>query len=444
MKKLILFALPLIIIFLFFIIYPRINKTDAQIITAPVSKGEFKINLFLKGELKATKTTNISSTIEGKVIDLVPDGSIVEKGQPVAWMEREELERKVEEEKANLEIAKLNLEKALQDSDYDAKVNELALKEAEAKVEYHKARLQNAKNELEKTKRMVEANLSPRKALEEAELNMISEELQLKNAEITLQKAKNSIITQGELKKAEVEKARIEVEKAEYEYEMAREMLENTIIKSPRNGLVVYKEVWKGGDFGKVQAGDSLWRGQAFMEIPDLSEMVVEVLVDEVDISRLDLNMPAFIQLPSFPDKNLTGKIVKFSTLAKELGVDTHWRAEKKSTGRKVFEVDISINEKIPSLRPGLTAQVEIIIKKIPEVISIPIEALFKDDKEEYVYILDGKKPVKVLVKSGETNFHNVVILSGLTGKERVCLVNPYKSPELKVERPEMKNEKQI
>ena len=88
---------------------------------------------------------------------------------------------------------------------------------------------------------------------------------------------------------AELDKQRVEVERAREKLQAAKNDLEQMTITATIPGLVVYLEIWKGGQQAKVQEGDSPWPGQGLINLPDLTEMQVETTVSEVDIQKVQV-----------------------------------------------------------------------------------------------------------------------------------------------------------
>ncbi len=408
--------------------FPALSGKHSNLPMAEARRGSFRVVLHQLGELKAVHSVSITSNTSGELADLIPEGSIVEKDQPVAWIETGELEKESERFRTSLEIAKKRLQKAEEEALLDKKLNEMAVQEAEADLEYRQTQLKNAENNLTKVHRLVNANLMPRKAIEEAELKKMSEDLQVKNGEIALQKSRDQQTSQLAMKKADLESARIEVEKAQADYDHATDQLAKAVIRAPTSGIVLYNKIWKGGKMEKVSIGSQVGPWNPILEIPDLSEMELITLVDEIDISRLALDMPASVTLDAFPEIRLTGSVSRVSTLAKEMGQDVGWGQERKSTGRKVFEVAIRINEKVAELRPGITGLVEILIQEFDDVLMVPIESVFSNDQQTYVYGLSLGTPKKISVTCGMANEFDIIIEEGLDVGDRVFLSDPSRS----------------
>ena len=135
----------------------------------------------------------------------------------------------------------------------------------------------------------------------------------------------------------------------------------------------------------KVQEGDSPWPGQGLINIPDLSEMVVKATVSEVDASQVDSGQSVLVTLDAFPDIQFNGIVNSKSTLAR-----------RKEPGSKinVFDVEVGILDHDDRIKPGMSASSKVIIESIPEIVSVPLEAVFEDEGEVFVYLDNKKKQI--------------------------------------------------
>ena len=163
----------------------------------------------------------------------------------------------------------------------------------------------------------------------------------------------------------------------------------------------------------KVQEGDSPWSGQGLVNLPDLSEMVVKGTVSEVDASKVDPGQKVIVTLDAFPDETYRGIVTKKSTLA---------RRKDPNSKINVFDVEIAIEDETDQLKPGMSAAARIVIHRLQDVVSVPLEAVFERDGRTVVYF-ENKKAQEVQV--GRRNDMSIEILEGLNGTETICLVNP-------------------
>ena len=217
---------------------------------------------------------------------------------------------------------------------------------------------------------------------------------------------------------ADIKKQRVEVDKAEETKDAATRDLQKMTINAPIPGLVVFLEIWKGSSMEKLQEGDAPWGGQGLLNLPDLSTMIVEAAVSEVDVSKVALGQPAEIRLDAIPGPVFTGKVSEISTLA-----------HRKDRGSQinVFDVNIRIDSADTRLKPGMSAKVDIIIDTFEDVLAVPIEAVFERDDTTIVYTEGGKK---IPVALGTRNDNSVIIDSGLKEGEVICLIDPTRKIE--------------
>jgi len=354
---------------------------STDIPTALASKGEFVISQKANGSVDAKRAYTMSAPrIRGLQITwLAPEGSMVKEGDPVIKFDATQQQVDLTDNESALKIAKTTLERAQGEYTIQEKQLNLDLKKAERNYD--------------------EKKHDAPKLAEEAKLEL---ELAQLNFDAKLEQIK-----------ADVEKAKLEVQRAQDKVNLARRELDQLTMNAPIPGMVVYLEIWKGGSMSKVQEGDSPWPGQGLIQLPDLSEMVVNAAVSEVDASEIDSGQTAMVTLDAFPDVQYNGVVTKKSTLAR-----------KKEPGSKinVFDVEIAIVDNDKQIKPGMSASCHIIEDRIPDVVSVPLEAVFEKDGDLVVYLSDKEKRK---VEVGRRNDMNIEVVSGLSGGERICLADP-------------------
>ncbi|HEX9916163.1 MAG TPA: efflux RND transporter periplasmic adaptor subunit [candidate division Zixibacteria bacterium] len=369
----------------------RVFFTKLDIPAAEAHKGEFVISLTEKGELDAKKSISISSPrVRGNLLitKLIPEGTIVEKGDTIMEFDKLELQRNLVDYQANLKIAQANLLKAQGESDLTKKQLQLELDQAEREAK----------------EKQFEAPLIKQEAEKKLELARLKYETNIKSMESDIQKLK------------------IEVDKARYEVERAQDYLSQLTVTAPIPGLVVYLEYWKGGQWGKVQEGDSPWPGQGLINLPDLSMMLTKARVHEVDIDKVKLGQNVNIILESYPETTFTGKVDKIARLAT--------RDAEDNSNINTFDIEIMIDRTDERLKPGMSAKCEIIVDKIPNSIWVPIEAVFEKDNKTVVYVIKGNNFRERQIKVGQRNDTDIIVTEGLKGKEKVALRDPTSKEE--------------
>ena len=398
MKK---FIYPLIIVIIILIGYFALTplfSAAPQIPTVPVEKGEFIISVRSTGSVDAKQAYTITTPrIRGLQITwLAHEGSMVAKGDTIVKFDSSEQLAELEEYGLKLKIAKKNLERQRQ---------EYVIQEKQLKLDLQKAERNYNEKRHEAPKLAQEAKL-------ELELARLNSEVKLE--QIT----------------ADIDKAELEVQQAQEKVNQSQRELNQMTLTAPIPGMIVYLEIWKGGSRGKVQEGDSPWPGQGLINLPNLEDMIVETTVSEVDAAQVDSGQAATITLDAFPDDKFDGVVFNKATLA---------RRKEPGSQIKVFDVEIDILDKDDRIKPGMSASCAIIVERLPDIVHVPLEAVFEKDGEPVVFLENQSKRV---VEVGRRNEQDIEIVSGLEGGERICMLDPtleeYGLPGERATEPEM------
>jgi multidrug efflux pump subunit AcrA (membrane-fusion protein) len=96
----------------------------------------------------------------------------------------------------------------------------------------------------------------------------------------------------------------------------------------------------------------------------------------------------------------------------------------------KVFPVQIKITGKSGNLLPGLTVSCKIIVSEIKDVLFVPIETVFKDQSNEFVYVRTGSVFKRRDVKIGTVNSDFALVKEGLNENEELALTDPFLNKE--------------
>jgi HlyD family secretion protein len=147
-------------------------------------------------------------------------------------------------------------------------------------------------------------------------------------------------------------------------------------VTSPMDGIVIRRPVELGDT---VTSGVSSFNGgTVLMTVADVGTMIIKAGINEVDIGKVRLEQPVKVTLDAYPKIKFAGTIKRIAPAA---------RLEEKV---KVFDVEIAVDRQGAELRTGMTANIDVIGEKREKVLTVPVEALFKKDDSEIVYV---KKP---------------------------------------------------
>lgn len=195
-----------------------------------------------------------------------------------------------------------------------------------------------------------------------------------------------------------------DIEAAEARVAAAESMVSLSWLEAPFNGTVTQTE---------SKVGDLVVSGSKGFRVDDLSELFVKLDVSEVDINRLDVGQRADLTFDAVTGKTYQGEVTAVSSV----GVD--------SGGGVDFEVTIRIIEADESVRPGMTAAVNIIVKEINDILTIPNRAIRLVEGQRIVYLLENDELREVEIEVGASSDVSSEVVSGDIEVGDVVVLNP-------------------
>jgi HlyD family secretion protein len=320
---------------------------DGPVLTA--RRGALRPRLLLTGELEAARALELkvprTRTGQVQVRWMERDGTPVQAGQRLVEFDNTAFTSELEEKRLAASQA----------------ADELARKEAEAESTNAEKVFLVEKNRTEAAKARLRANL-PTEIFSAREVQ--DRQLDLKRAETELAKAEADLDAHRQESAAELKLQRIELEKSRREIREAEKAIAVLSLRAPRDGIVLSAEhPWEGR---KVQEGDSVWPGLTVAVLPDLSSLVVDADLSDVDDGRIAPGMEASCTLDAYPSERFRCRVVEIAPVARE-----------RSTGslRRYFPVRVTLDRLDRRMRPGMSVRVEVLG---PEVrgLTVPREAL--------------------------------------------------------------------
>ncbi|HWX94184.1 MAG TPA: efflux RND transporter periplasmic adaptor subunit [Terriglobales bacterium] len=356
---------------------------------AKVEKGDLAKSVVATGKVEPITKVEIKAKASGIVKKLYVDaGDRVKKGQLLAELDKEEIEARVAQAKAQLEASQAS-----------AKGTEADLERA--KVDAEGVDVPMLKRAYDRAQGMAKEGVVSASALDDAQ----------KNYELALNK-QNVAKAQLLVLKAKIGQAQAQVMQDHANLQQLEEQLGYTTITSPIDGIILSRDVEVGDAVSSILVLGS--SATLVMTLGDTSEVYVKGKVDESDIGKVYMAQPARIKVESFKDKTFNGKVTKISPMGVEKDNVT------------TFEVRVSINNPGGELKAAMTANAEIILEEHKNVLQIPEGSILYDkDKKASVEIPDekgkeGKR--KVAVNIGISNGAKTELLSGLKEGDQVVL----------------------
>jgi HlyD family secretion protein len=446
-----------------------------------VDKGTLSIVITEDGTLRAKESANVIADVEAqaKIVWIIDEGSRVSEGDKLVELDKTELETFQENLQLDLITlqtnytgARQNLEKYLgiklkQDADAGASADETApaggtepadetepadgtaaTNELAALVTAaEQGNVENVKGEAEQQRLELVFNVEKARArLDKARAQQPAEEQrhlysesELRDAQIAVEEAQMNLdsaqlalqVFTEYVHPQKVRELVANLEKARrtYEKQMAQEakvarQLEKMELYAPSDGMVIYgtgrQDFRRSDGTQDIAVGANVYKGQVVITLPNVSEMQVEIKIHEVDFPKVAKGLPATIRVQA-SEREYTGSLAFLGVLAHERD---GWRSE----GVKVFDVVVDIDGTHRELRPGMTARVDLLVKQVPNVLLIPVEAVFVEPGRHgarYCYVKTPSGPEKRPVKLGESNNNLVIVTDGLARGEQVYQYDP-------------------
>lgn len=210
--------------------------------------------------------------------------------------------------------------------------------------------------------------------------------------------------------------------------------LENCTIRATQPGFVVYATTGRWFVESPIQPGTNVRQYQELLQLPDFSTMGVEVKIHESSVEKVKPGLPAKIKVDAFPNQTFTGKVQNVALMPdptlKWLNPDLN-----------VYVCQISFDKSYDYLRPGMSAQVEITVNVLKNVLVIPLVAVNFKEGKAYVNVLKGKKIEARKIEIGESNENEVEVKNGLKEGEIIVISALAKTEEKKKESETKKQE---
>jgi multidrug efflux pump subunit AcrA (membrane-fusion protein) len=402
LKKIIIPAVVLLLaVSLYFWLGDQGAEEENDLLTN-VKRTDLKIDVTVSGELQARNSVSImgptglrnARIYQVKIDDIIPEGTVVKKGDYVARLDNSELGNKIREEELEVEESLNRFEQTR----IDTAIN----------LREQRDQLINLQYDLEKRKLELEqSQYEPPATIKQAEL-------ELEKAERALEQGKEEYNLILRKSRSEMAQAVANLKDDQMDLKQLQDLMKEFMIRAPENGMVIYERERNGrkkGEGSQISAWDPV-----VATLPDLSSMVSLTYVNEVDISRVQVGQEVEIGLDAFPEKQLTGRVTEVANVGEQ----------RPNSDAKVFEISVLVNESDTTLRPAMTTSNMIITEYIENVLVVPLEAIHSQgDTLTYVFKRSGLSTVKQQVALGPKGNDLVVVEDGLADDDIVYLSTP-------------------
>jgi len=399
-------------------------------LTHTVTRGDLIVTVTEQGTLESAENTEIKCkvvTAAVPIIWVIEGGTQVKPGDELVRLETLDYEDRLNEVSKHAH----SMRSAAERSRADVARAELAI------PEYQEGRYRAQLMRLQKDLAIAESNLrTAQNMLGHAET--MAERGYVSGLEV---EDKTFAVTQAELyvgvKKTEIEvlknfskameletlKGNLNASKAKHEAdkEMAKHLaaqvdlalanIECCVVKAEKSGLVIYPTArpWEY-DAPKIQEGATVFMGQTMLLMPDLTKMQVKISIHESFIDRMRPGLAARVALP---DRTLAGEVSSVASVTKPAG---EWNGY-------VVKYDTLIAlPSVQGLRPGMSAEVEVILDRHTDVLTIPVAAVVETAQGDFCWVKTAAGAKRRSLQLGDTNDVFTIVEAGLQEGDEVVL----------------------
>ncbi len=451
------------------------KEKQIEYVTSVVNKGPFRIVVNDRGTVDSRNNAVLTCKVQGgsTIISIVPQGKQVKKGDLLCELDSLALVDKAKQQKIDLTQAEAALANAKQQYDIQRTQNESDIAAAKLKLSLadldlrkfkegeYEQQLQTlegtlslkredfsrAEEALEFTKRMAKKGYRSQSELESQRIAMSKAQIEKRTAELAVDVFKDYTYTRTvkeleanakefvlELERvgrkadaalakaaADLESAKLTHEVQESKYKEVLEQIDACKIYAPQDGEVVYSNIegGRGQNAVVIEEGAAVRERQAIINLPDVTQMKVTARIHESAIAAIRTGQKALIRVDAYHDKVYNGLITHVSSVP----LSGSWP----NTDLKEYEVQVDMVdpvEIVKELRPGLNADIEILVNDRQNVLQVPVQAVIKIGMNYFAYKLKPEGYERVEIKAGPTNDSTIEILGGLAEGDRV-IMNP-------------------
>lgn len=394
-----------------------------------VERRDLVVTVTEEGSLVSRNNVDITCNVAGgaTIIWLVDDGARVTKGMEIVRLDASVLSENATAQKIAYEKARALMIQAEKDhaaakiavEEYREGLFKKDLRTAESNVTAATERLQATRNTLAYGERMFRKGYITPQQLEAQKSAVARAELDLGTADIALDVltrfTQPKMITELEsvrdaaAARLESERAALELEKIKLDRLLTE--LEKCTIFAPQDGIAIYGNSRNRDRETEIKAGAAVKERQVILQLPDLANMRADVEVHESKVNDIRPGMAAIVRVQG---EEFAGEVMAVANRPQ-----SNWY----STAKK-YIVEVKIDGQSPSLRPGFTAEAEIVIADLRNVIVVPVAAVIEQGDKYVCAVQSATAAVRRVVTLGQSDDKLVEVSAGLEEGERVFL-NP-------------------
>jgi RND family efflux transporter MFP subunit len=416
------------------------EEPSIDFLTIKACREPFVHTVLERGEVESSSNIEVRCQVRSRnssgvnILEIVPEGTSAEAGDFLVRLDDSALQTQLIQQQivcSNSEAAVIEARAALESanlslSEYDQGTYQELLAQQQSAVFVAEENRRRAEEYIDYSKRLAERGYIPEAQLEADmfALEKAKKELGVANTklEVLSKFTRQKMLTQL---RADVQTAEARLQSREKTWELDKvqlaeiqEQIEKCVITAPVAGQVVYaNNVSRSGNSAVlIEEGMPVRERQTIINLPDPNKMRVVAVIHESRIGFVSKGQQAELKLDAMPELALTGLVTEVSEYP--LPPISVYMAHVKE-----YQVAIQIDQPPPDLRPGMTAEVNILIDQLDDALQVPLEAVIEINDRFFCAICqqDGSVETREL-KVGRANETSVIIESGLEAGEQVVL----------------------
>jgi HlyD family secretion protein len=436
--------------------------------------GSFDIKVPTSGELASENQISIHNHLESgaTIIELVDEGTHVQVGDVLLRLNDEKIRDNIRNSELNVTSAVNNLQsaksslsisekkrdselavkqlaidlatlalKAWQDGEVVAKRQDLALAVQTAEKNY-----QRLLKKYESSAELFKQEFLSKDELDQDEIALLNAEATLKKAQLDVDVYENYTHHQNKQKKesdlqqaldeheravdrlaSEIKSSKANIDAKENQLlshqeklEKQQDQLKKCVVLSPATGMVVYASSMnrRGEERETLAVGKNLYRNELLMTIPDTSNMVARVKVNEALSGLIEPGQRATVTCDAFPEHTYDGEVLSVGVLAEGGG----WR----DPNRRDYTVEIKLVDTFgTTLKPSMRCSAEIFVATVSDSLFLPIHSVHRDGGVVWVWVQRGGGFAQQQITIDQFSDLYASVTSGLVAGDVVLLREP-------------------
>jgi HlyD family secretion protein len=449
------------------------TRTDTPEVTVVKvdTRPELKSTVTSSGEVRPIQFMNLTSEVQGKIEEITKkEGDVVQKGEVLVRLDPNQLESStdaqlaafqsaqddVRSSQSQVSAAQNNLAQALQALNQSQVAIDSAKQgviTSQTEVDRAQVEVNAAQREMKRNEQMLEKGVIARKEFDESRDRLDNARASLDTAKARLESQRIAVkdsqarlasqqVTVRDARRA-VDTAGINVSSSQSRADQQSAMLrgsrnqrDKSVVVAPINGVIA-EIPSKVGTFAVAGLSTT-----ALLTIADMSQINVEVKVDETEIDKVAVGQKAKIKVDAFGETELEGEVLQKTPLAvgksqTSGGLSVNINVQEAKEFRVVIRLVNLTPEMQSALRPGMSATAVITTKTVESVLAVPLQAVIEKKPDDQpgsntappnaptpadkpkpikgVFIIEDNKAKFVAVETGITGESDIQIISGLS-----------------------------